>query len=116
MSYVFAIDADRNIIAHTFVPTIPTEIRALTNSETTGTVVRELEIEGVGQFIDISSPILLGVGGHAHVGIDKSEVVAHIREAIVQQLALILVLFALSAIASYLLIRQITQPLVQLTE
>ncbi|MGD1904034.1 MAG: ATP-binding protein [Geitlerinemataceae cyanobacterium] len=116
VSYVFAIDADRNIIAHTFVPTIPTEIRALTNSETTGTVVRELEIEGVGQFIDISSPILLGVGGHAHVGIDKSEVVAHIREAIVQQLALILVLFALSAIASYLLIRQITQPLVQLTE
>ncbi len=116
VSYIFVTDGDQEIIAHTFAPNIPNEIRPLVDKDITTITVQELKIPASGTFIDISSPILTGIGGYAHVGIDKGTIIAQIRLAIIQQLALIFVLFTLSVIASYILIRRVSRPLVQLTE
>ena len=66
VSYVFVVDPQREIISHTFVPTIPEEIlRIHDNLPAQGfredTEIWDLLIEGLGDFIDISSPILAGV-------------------------------------------------------
>lgn len=116
VAYVLVIDADQAAIAHTFVPRIPRQVQALKDIHISSAIVRELKIPAWGTFIDISVPILTGIGGYVHVGIDKGLIVAQILSAIIQQVLLIFLLFLLSAIATYILIQRVSQPLTQLTE
>src|SRR5262245_56629864 len=62
VAYVFVVDEHDEIVCHTLVPVVPTQIRqsALAgrrSSEDVMTVV-ELEVPGVGSYIDIAVPIL----------------------------------------------------------
>ena len=60
VAYVFVKDADHLVVAHTFVPEMPPELREWKHHKVGE--VRELEIEGVGRVIDICNPVLAGVG------------------------------------------------------
>ncbi|NEP14811.1 MAG: response regulator [Symploca sp. SIO2C1] len=70
----------------------------------------------MGEFIDISSPILAGIAGYVHVGMDKGIIMAHTRSAIGSQISLVLVIFLISVIVAYIRVNQISQPLNKLTE
>ncbi|MGB5769072.1 MAG: hypothetical protein WBM32_04270, partial [Crocosphaera sp.] len=79
IAYVFVRNAEGEIIAHHFVPTIPdifatppqkkkelSEIYIIEKP-----IIKEFKIAGIGKVIDISSQILAGVGGEVHVGLKR---------------------------------------------
>jgi PAS domain S-box-containing protein len=117
VSYVFVVDAQGEIISHTFVPSIPEEIVRI-KEETTKTVpkIQDLNIEGKGGVIDISSPILEGAIGFVHVGMDKRIIMSQMKSAMARQLYLLSIIFLLSIAMAYILVNKISQPLNKLTE
>ena len=121
VAYVFVIDAHREVISHTFVPGIPEEVlRLRVGSPTPGfreeIGVKEFHIKGLGDVIDISSPILAGMAGWVHVGMDKKLIRDNIRSIVIRQQGLIFVIFLLSIGLAYMLVGRISQPLKRLAE
>jgi PAS domain S-box-containing protein len=114
VSYVFVVDAQREIISHTFVPAIPQEILAFDDAARKS-AVRDVVIGGK-DFIDISFPIVAGAVGQVHVGMDKGVIKTQIRNAIARQMVAILAIFLVSVAVAYVLVNKISQPLNILTE
>ena len=65
VSYVYVTDSEKEFISHTFVPGIPVEVSSVTDDEVM-TTINDVSIQGMGDFIDVSSPILAGVAGYPH--------------------------------------------------
>ena len=78
VSYVFVVDAQGEVIAHTFVPRLPEELLQL-HSTRQHTSIQDIHIGGVGDFIDVSAPVLVGVAGYVHIGLDKKIIRTAIR-------------------------------------
>ncbi|MGK7900220.1 MAG: adenylate/guanylate cyclase domain-containing protein [Hormoscilla sp.] len=118
VAYMLVVDADRAIIAHTFVPRVPPLLLKVEGDlkETDRVYIRELQLKQASQIIEISAPILAGAGGRVYVGMDKGPIVQNIHRAVARQLGLISLLFIMAAIASYLRIKKISEPLKKLTE
>lgn len=117
VSYVFVVDSQGEIISHTFVPSIPHEILKIRAEKTkTITKIQDLHIEGKGDFIDISAPILEGAIGFVHVGMDKGIIMSQMKSAMVRQLYLLSIIFLLSIAIAYMLVNKVSQPLNKLTE
>src|SRR6476646_8393213 len=116
--YIFVVDANQDIIVHTFVPRIPTTIQQVAHQpyKADGISIQKLQILGVGSSDDITAPIFAGVGGYIHIGMDRGIILAQIQAAIAKQIAVIFVLFLLSVLVTYLLVKLISQPLNQLTQ
>ena len=115
VAYVFVVNPKGEILAHTFVPGIPSEVRSLKVDRRT-TVVQQVSIEGMGDFIDISAPILDGEVGYVHVGMDRKLIRAAIWTAVVEQLLLLGAIFFLSLCLTVALMRRVVQPLRKLTD
>ena len=115
VSYVFVTDEQGDIISHTFVPAIPREVLDL-KGEKQRTVVRDIRIEGMGDFINVSAPILVGVVGYVHLGMDKKIIRASIWSAIIGQQSLMFIIFLVSVLVARLLVRRVSQPLSKLSE
>jgi sigma-B regulation protein RsbU (phosphoserine phosphatase) len=113
VSYVYVIDNEGSIISHTFVPGIPEEVSRMTNeSDKTEFVAVKMAAHNV---IDISSPILAGVMGYVHVGMDKDIIFNRMLSTVLRQQAIILAIFLCSAFLAYYLINRISKPLSRLT-
>jgi signal transduction histidine kinase len=110
VKYIFIIDGDGEIISHTFVPQVPAEAARLKSADKELSI-QELEIQGLGSIIDISSPILAGVAGYVHVGMDRDLIKAAILAAIVRQLSIVAGVFAISILLAFVFIKKISQPL-----
>lgn len=108
IKYVYIADEAGDIVAHTFVPGIPTEIAAGRRVRE-GTVQRQLP--GFGDFVEVSSPILTGLAGSVHVGMDKGLIALKIQTAIGRQVYLISIIFIVSIVASFLLVNLAANPL-----
>jgi PAS domain S-box-containing protein len=117
VSYVFVLDAQGQIISHTFVPEIPAEILKIKGGKAkTETRIQDLTIEGKGDFMDISAPILGGTIGYVHVGMDKGIIRSQMESAMIRQLSLLSIIFLISIAIVYMLVNKISQPLNKLTE
>ena len=108
IKYLYIVNEDGDMLAHTFVPGIPKEIMA-GNRLKTGTVHRQLP--GFGDFIEVASPILDGIVGEVHVGMDKGLIALKIQTAIGQQVYLISIIFIVSIVGSFLLVNLAARPL-----
>jgi signal transduction histidine kinase len=119
VAYVMVVDDAKVIVSHTFVPAVPEIIRQNALREGAardGRVHSErLEVPGAGSFIDVSSPILAGVIGRVHVGLDRSLITAKIRRAILIQQAIVFTVFALSVALAYAVVKRTAKPLSVLT-
>ena len=116
ISYVFVIDSEGEIISHTFVPSVPKELLAI-KASSRETVVSVLNIGGKGAYINITSPILGGVAGYVHVGMDKALIKSYIMSAILGQASIIAVIFFSGFLITYLFFkRHINTPLSKLTD
>ena len=115
ISYVFVTDAQGHVISHTFVPRVPEEVLAL-KGDTRRTILQDLSIEGVGDVIDVATPILVGVAGTVHIGMNKEAIRAAIHTATVHQQSLMLAIFLISVGLAYLFVNRISQPLRALTD
>ena len=114
VAYVFVVDPHGDTLAHTFVPTVPTQVMSLEGRERE-TTVQDVSIPGYGECLNVTSPILAGKIGYVHVGMDRGLIRKAISDAVVRQLVLLLPIFFLSLLAAYALMNKIVQPLNRLT-
>ncbi len=71
--YIYITDEQGEFLAHTFVPGIPEQIL---ESDPFRTEPVERSLPGMGDFIEVGSPILAGVAGTVHLGMDLDLVAA----------------------------------------
>lgn len=116
VSYVFVVDAEGDIMSHSFVPQIPDEILNIVKNGDVGIVIKDLEIAELGKIIDITSPILAGVAGYVHVGMDRKIINAHIRVGVIRGLSLMFVVFIIAGGIAHIFGNMISRPLNTLTE
>src|SRR5262245_34177402 len=114
VAYVFVVDAERTILAHTFVPQVPRQI-SLLGDASREIVVRDVTIKGIGDVIDVAAPVLVGVAGYVHIGMDKAIIRSAIWSAILKQQLLLLVIFFFSIALANLMVKRISRPLDQFT-
>lgn len=114
VSYVFVVDSTGEIISHTFIPTIPEEIKTLSQIHKNG--IKDVTIEGIGDFSDIVSPITEGAVGYVHVGMNKNNINQKMWAVLGKQLTLLSLIFIFSVLLAYFMVNRISQPLNQLTE
>ncbi len=114
VAYLFLSNGQGEPVCHTFVPQVPQEVLHVNVSPTRTTATR-LSLGPDQRRLDISAPIMAGVGGYIHVGMDLELVyAAALREAAVQGVAIGLV-FLLSLSLVSLAVRRITGPVTVLT-
>jgi serine phosphatase RsbU (regulator of sigma subunit)/HAMP domain-containing protein len=121
VSYVYIVDDTGAIVAHTFAPRIPDQIlrdsdpgEVHTGIHKEQVVVKDVHIAGMGDMMDISSPILAGLAGHVHVGMDYQTIRRQVMRAIRTQVFLVFVIFLVGIGFAYLFVNQVSRPLVSL--
>jgi methyl-accepting chemotaxis protein len=112
VGYVFVVDPDGEIIAHTFAPAVPQKILEL-RRKVEKPYSQELDLPGLGRYTNVTTPMLGGVGGSVHVGMDHRLIEQHIRAANIRYLLLITGLFLFSVIATYFVTRSIVRPVTE---
>src|SRR5438552_17300661 len=101
ISYVFVVDANGVIIAHTFVPGVPDEIAA---DYKDAKDVYDRALAGLGNFSEVTAGIVAGEAGHVHVGMDKGYVALQVQTAIGKEVYLLGIILIVSVLVSYGLI------------
>ena len=113
INYIYVKSEHGEVLAHTFIPGIPEDIRS-TDEITTEAIFRN--IPGRGDFVEVSSPILAGVAGSVHIGMDLDLVSLKIQQAIGRQIYLISGVFFIGIFAAILLINLVSRPIDQLQD
>ena len=111
IKYVYITDENGDFLAHTFVPGIPEEIR---ESDPRSMETVERSLPGMGDFVEVASPILAGVAGSVHVGMDTGIIALKIQRAIGQQVYLIMIVFIGSVFAALWLVNLAAKPVGEL--
>ena len=107
ISYIYIVDENGEFLAHTFVPGIPEEILA---SDPANTETVERQLSGADTFVEVGSPILAGVAGTVHIGMDKSVITLKIQQAVGRQMYLISSIFLVGIIAAVALMNLAAKP------
>lgn len=108
--YIYIVSETGEYLAHTFVPGIPEEI--LASDASTETVERSLP--GMGDFVEVGSPILAGVAGAVRVGMDTNLVALKIQRAIGQQVYLISIILVIGVVGAIWFVNLAAKPLGEL--
>ena len=111
ISYVFVVNQKGAIVAHTFVPGVPDEIAA---DYKDGKQVYDRTLAGLGNFSELTAPIVAGAAGSVHVGVDKGYIALQVQTAIGNAVYLLTIIFVVSVLLSYGLMYQVSRPLDQL--
>ncbi len=109
--YIYITSETGDYLAHTFVPGIPDEILASDHRKTEPV---ERDLPGLGIFLEVGSPILAGVAGHVHVGMDMDVVALKVQRAIGQQIYLVAVILVIGVLAAIWLVNLAARPLGEL--
>src|SRR5262249_16009762 len=96
VAYVLVVDNQGNVLAHTFVPDTPPELRNL-KGHSLQTTVEQVTVNGLGDFINVTSPILDKEMGHVHVGMNRQLIRDAVWRAVTRQTILMCLLFPLGA-------------------
>jgi len=115
VAYVFVVDADRSVVSHTFVPQMPPSLSMIRESKRKQWI-DEMDVEPYGRVIDICEPILAGVAGYAHVGMDKELIMDYFWSVILKMQILLFFIFWGCVGTLFVITRRISRPLTQLTE
>ena len=109
--YIYITSETGEFLAHTFVPGIPEAILA---GDHRATEPIERSLPGLGEFVEVGSPILAGVAGTVHVGMDLDVVSLKIQRAIGQQIYLVAGILVVGIFASIWLVNLAARPLGEL--
>ncbi len=93
IQYLYVANQAGEIVAHTFVPRIPPQILASDLTQT-GALERNLGVRG--KISEVSVPILLGLAGTLHVGLDKSAIKLQLQQTVGREIYLISAIFIIS--------------------
>ena len=108
ISYIYITDESGEFLAHTFVPGIPDQILS-SNPFHVDTVERHLP--GAGDFVEVGSPILAGVAGTVHIGMDTGLIALKIQRAVGQQAYLISTIFIVGVFAAIWFVNFAAKPI-----
>ncbi len=108
--YVYITSDTGEFLAHTFVPGIP---EVILHSDPNETKAVNRQLPGMGEFVEVGSPILAGFAGTVHVGMDLDVIGLKIQRAIGQQVYLISILLVVGILASIWFINLAARPLGQ---
>jgi sensor histidine kinase regulating citrate/malate metabolism len=108
VAYVFVVDGEGTIIAHTFVPGVPDEIAADYEG---GKDVYDRSLAGLGNFSEVTAGIIAGQAGRVHVGMDKGYFALQIQTAIGREVYVLTIIFVISVLVSYGLMYHVSRPL-----
>ncbi|MCO7227023.1 SpoIIE family protein phosphatase [Pleionea sp. CnH1-48] len=116
VNYVYIVNHDNRIIAHTFIPVIPPSIK---HSLHNNSLLREAQISTItlenGQRqLDVAVPILLGKVGQVHVGMDLALIENHVMKDVLAESTFILLIFIIGTIFAYFFVQRVSKPLVML--
>ena len=111
--YIYITSDTGEFLAHTFIPGIPDQILA---SDLSATEPVERSIAGMGDFVEVGSPILSGVAGTVHVGMDLELLGLKIQRAVGQQLYLLCIILVVGVLASIWLVNLASKPLADLLD
>jgi len=106
--YIYITSDTGEFLAHTFIPGIPEEILA---SDPSATEPVERSLPGLGDFVEVSSPILAGVAGAVHIGMDTGLIALKIQRAVGQQVYLISSIFIIGVFSAIWLVRLAAKPI-----
>ncbi|MCY4488175.1 MAG: hypothetical protein OXF11_13825 [Deltaproteobacteria bacterium] len=106
--YVYITSDTGEFLAHTFVPGIP---EAILNSDPSETQAVNRQLPGMGEFVEVGSPILAGFAGTVHVGMDLDVIGLKIQRAIGQQVYLISILLVVGVLGSIWFVNLAARPL-----
>ena len=109
--YIYITSDTGEILAHTFVPGVPDVIR---ESDPHATEPVERSLPGMGDFVEVGSPILAGQAGTVHVGMDLDLVALKIQRATGQQIYLICIILIVGILGSIWFLRLAVTPLEEL--
>ena len=118
VSYVLVTNQDGEIIAHSFTPAVPEIVRTLA-AETAGTlpedeyILRNV-IFNEEDHLHVARPILSGLAGYVHIGMDSQVIAESIQEALLEQHLVLLVVFGISIILGFFYFLTISKPLTAL--
>ncbi len=108
IKYIYIRNEDGEFLAHTFVPGIPTEIL---ESDPSSTDTVERSLPGMGDFVEVGSPILAGVAGAVHVGMDTGLIALKIQRAIGRQIYLIAIVFVAGVLGAIWFVNLAAKPM-----
>lgn len=114
-AYVYVQDSNGDIVSHTFVPEVP-EVLGGTAIHPETISIRELKVPGMGAVIDITKPILAGMAGYVHVGMDKGIINKYVWATIAKLQIVMFFIFWGSVFILYMTVKRISEPLNQLTQ
>ncbi len=122
LSYIVVVDPVGEVVAHTMTPVVPRQVLEMveeTRSPSfigTQSVIRTLELPGGVEVLHVAQPVLGGRGGYVHLGLDREPIKKTIRQALIRQQSLTLILFFAALAVATLFIRGITNPLRELAD
>ncbi|MBC15983.1 Diguanylate cyclase/phosphodiesterase with PAS/PAC sensor(S) [Pseudodesulfovibrio profundus] len=120
VSYVVVTDDAGEVIAHTFTPQVPEFIQQLSNDTAKLLSGDEHLLRDVtfndGPNLHVARPILSGLGGYVHIGMDSKVIEQNIRESVMEQQLLTLTLFGASTILAFLFFHNLSRPLGELAD
>ena len=110
IKYIYIADEKGEYLAHTFVPGIPAEILE-SDPQSVDTVERSLP--GIGDCVEVGSPILAGEAGTVHVGMDKGLISLKVQQAIGNQVWLLSAVFIIGVGAGIWFVSLAAKPIGQ---
>ena len=108
IKYIYITNDEGEFLAHTFVPGIPAEILA---SDVSNTDTVERSLPGMGDFVEVGSPILAGVAGNVHLGMDTGLIALKIQRAIGRQVYLIVIVFVAGVLGAIWVVNLAAKPM-----
>jgi diguanylate cyclase (GGDEF)-like protein/PAS domain S-box-containing protein len=122
LSYIVVVNAQGEVVAHTFTPAVPEAVRQLIvsmdgrYSASLAPDIRTLRLEDGAEVIHVAQPVLGGRGGFVHIGMDTEPIRKATSAAILRQHLLTFSAFLLCLAVAYLYIRSITGRLASLAD
>ena len=119
VSYIFVTDGAGNMLAHNFIPEIPEQVLPLARISSEGKIVEgismtRVEIPGRGTILHVHAPVLAGLVGAVHVGMDLEYIENHIWDIIVREQILMFAIFLAVVGIAYVFVNRIVQPISRL--
>ncbi len=121
VAYVFVRNRQGEVISHTFVPRIPRDllhmdhVRHAVDDNQHGVDIRKVRTESAGYVMDISLPILGGLAGCVHVGMDLDSIMRFIWKEVLFQHGMFILFFVVGISIAFVLMNRISRPLTALT-
>ncbi len=114
--YIFIVDVNKQVPAHTFPGGFPTDLKKLNQWRDHQSYNAQLIETEQGNLLDISVPILQGSLGYVHIGLSRQNIDQKLSGIRLRVLLICILACVAAIILSFFFSRRITKPITELTD